>query len=128
MTASSELRVFVYGTLMRGEAHHALLARQEFLGPALTEPIFELIDLGPYPALVPDGHTAVCGELYRVDRDLLPALDELEGHPGYYRRISIFTADGREAIAYVLESGRVGGRPRIPSGDWRRRANSGPGG
>ncbi len=72
--------VFVYGSLKRGYALHALLQGQFCLGEALTEPLYRLFDLGAYPGLVewPEG-LAVCGEVYRVDFDCLRRLDEAEG-------------------------------------------------
>jgi hypothetical protein len=59
--------LFVYGTLLSGERSHDRLGGSEKLGDATTEAIFHLVDLGPYPAMVIDGTTAVAGELYRVD-------------------------------------------------------------
>lgn len=113
--------VFVYGTLRAGEANHDLLAGHERLGPARTEPRFELVDLGAYPALVPGGDTAIVGEVYRVDGPTLAALDRLEGHPHFYKRVAVRLHDGRLAQAYVLPADAVAGRPRISGGDWSAR-------
>ena len=52
-------RVFVYGTLLAGEPNHRLLEAASFVGPAETPPVFLLVDLGPFPALVACG--ADCG-------------------------------------------------------------------
>ncbi len=114
-------KIFVYGTLLRGEPNHRLLAGAEFVGAAVTEPRFELVDLGPFPAMCTGGETAVHGECYRVDAHTLARLDRLEGHPEYYQRVPIPLADGREAETYVMPRGEVAGMPRIESGDWRRR-------
>ena len=116
--------IFVYGTLLRGEPNHRLLAGAEFVGAAVTEPRFELVDLGPFPAMCTGGATAVHGECYRVDARTLTRLDRLEGHPDYYPRVSIRLADGREVEAYVMPSHEVAGLPRIGSGDWRRRGRA----
>lgn len=114
--------LFVYGTLLRGEPNHALIADAPFLGPARTPPRYELVDLGAFPALVPCGGTAVQGELYGLTPAELAAVDELEGHPVYYRRIQISTAEGRPVETYVLPAERARGLPRIPSGSWRDRS------
>jgi gamma-glutamylcyclotransferase (GGCT)/AIG2-like uncharacterized protein YtfP len=45
------LRIFVYGTLLAGEAHHVLLAPARFLGAATTTPDFDLVACGDYPGL-----------------------------------------------------------------------------
>lgn len=112
--------LFVYGTLMRGECNHALLRRARYLGAARTAAGYALLNLGAYPALVPgDGH--VSGELFRVDAATLRAVDRLEEHPRYYRRIGITLADGRHAAAYLLPRRHALGRARIASGDWRTR-------
>ncbi len=120
-TAAETTPVFVYGTLLSGEVNHRLIEHARFLGEALTPPEFELADLGPYPALVPGGVTAVRGELYALTPALLRVIDRLEGHPDFYRRVSIAVADGRHSETYILESGQAQGYPRITSGDWRRR-------
>ena len=72
--------VFVYGSLKRGYALHALLRGQLYLGDAVTQPLYRLFDLGSYPGLVewPDG-LAIHGEIYQVDFECLRRLDEAEG-------------------------------------------------
>lgn len=112
------MTLFVYGTLMRGEENHHLLAGAEPLGAARTAPRYRLADLGRYPALVEGGDISVTGELWRVEPELLATLDELEGHPTYFRRTEVALADGTTAQAYVFDPP---GDRVIPSGDWRRR-------
>jgi gamma-glutamylcyclotransferase (GGCT)/AIG2-like uncharacterized protein YtfP len=80
-------RLFVYGTLMRGGPRHHLLAGQRCLGEARTRPCYSLFDLADYPGLVyqEGGGASVRGELYEVEAQLLPALDEAEGAPALFR-------------------------------------------
>jgi gamma-glutamylcyclotransferase (GGCT)/AIG2-like uncharacterized protein YtfP len=113
-------RVFVYGTLLSGEPNHRLLVGAELVGEARTEPAFDLVNLGAFPAMVPGGGTAVAGEVYEVDPPTLDALDRLEGHPRFYRRHAVRLHDGDEVLAYLLTQDQARGRPRITSGDWRR--------
>jgi gamma-glutamylcyclotransferase (GGCT)/AIG2-like uncharacterized protein YtfP len=110
--------VFVYGTLMRGGCHHERLAAARYQGAACTPPTYELVDLGPYPALVARGATAVSGELFHVDDATLEALDELEGHPHLYQRRRVMLEGGIAAEAYLMDEAHG---PPIPSGDWRKR-------
>ncbi len=117
---NSKARVFVYGTLLRGEPNHHLLADAELLGEARTEPVFDLVSLGAFPAMIAGGETAVAGEIYEVDPPTLDTLDRLEGHPRFYRRRSVRLDDGGEVLAYLLTPDQARGRPRIDSGDWRR--------
>ena len=118
-------RVFVYGTLLSGEPNHRLLAGVEFVGDARTEPVFDLVSLGAFPAMVPGGGIAVAGEVYEVDRMTLAALDRLEGYPHFYRRLAVYLDDGADVLAYILTPDQVRGRPRITSGDWRRERKDG---
>jgi gamma-glutamylaminecyclotransferase len=111
--------LFVYGTLMAGEANAAELGGARFLGRARTTASYTLYDLGPYPGLVAGGSTAVDGELYDVPEERVPALDAFEEHPDVYRRAPIALADGRAAVAYLLV--RRPAAPSILGGDWRRR-------
>lgn len=110
-------RLFVYGSLMRAGANHALLAGAAFAGEATTAPGFALVDLGEYPGMTRGGAAAVAGELYRVDRAVLDRLDRFEGHPLLFRRVRIrLDGGGRRAFAYLLAPGQADVRPPIPPG------------
>ena len=124
-------RVFVYGTLMRGEANHRLLALPEVEGEAQmdgaarTQPVFHLVDMGMFPAMAAGGQTAVEGEVWTVGPGVLADLDRLEGHPRFYRRSPICLEDGQEVEAYLLPPARAAGRKAIEHGSWRRWAGEG---
>jgi gamma-glutamylaminecyclotransferase len=116
------MKVFVYGTLMRGEPAHALLGDARFLGAARTEPRYALVLLDGYPGLVEGGDTAVAGELYELadDEALLRELDCYEDAPELYAR-ELRRFGEHEAWVYLLRPEHAAGRPPIASGDWRRR-------
>jgi gamma-glutamylcyclotransferase (GGCT)/AIG2-like uncharacterized protein YtfP len=114
-------RVFVYGTLLAGEANHGLLARARFVGEAKTPAGYALHDLGAYPAMIAGGGDAIAGEIYEVDEATLAALDELEDHPTYYQRQVITLAGGERAATYLLSAADVAGCAVIASGSWRAR-------
>jgi gamma-glutamylcyclotransferase (GGCT)/AIG2-like uncharacterized protein YtfP len=114
-------RLFVYGTLLPGERDHALLASAEWLGPATTEALFQLVDLGVYAALIPDGKVAVHGELYALSLETRRAIDVARQVPILFQRTSIRLADGTEAEAYVMAADPVRGKRRLAHGDWRKR-------
>ena len=116
-------RVFVYGTLLRGEVNHDLLDGAPLLGEHRTEPRFTLLLLGAYPGLIGGGRTAVFGEVYRVDEAGLLRLDRLEDYPRLYDRGQIPTPYGRAWV--YLYRGRIRNRPVIGSGDWRLHASNG---
>jgi gamma-glutamylaminecyclotransferase len=110
-------QVFVYGTLLRAEVNHHLLAGAQFLGPHRTQACYTLYDLDAYPGLSSGGRTAIAGEVYRVGDAALHQLDRLEDYPRLYDRVLIPSPYGRAWI-YIYR-GRLNDRPVIPSGDWR---------
>lgn len=112
------MKLFVYGTLRPGGYNHYLLEEALHLGPAVTEPEFDLVDLGSYPAMVPGGETAVVGDLFEIDEALLRRCDRLEGHPDFYYRTTVTLSGNEEALTYLMLPEKVTERPRIPSGDW----------
>ncbi|KAK2584816.1 hypothetical protein KPH14_007129 [Odynerus spinipes] len=88
-------RIFVYGTLKRGEPNHKLIqdaanGYAKFLGLAKTTTTYPLIIATKYniPFLLKKsgiGHHVI-GEIYDVDSKMLTRLDELEEHPHFYER------------------------------------------
>lgn len=77
-------RIFVYGTLKRGESNHGWLMGQRFAGLAMTRPVYRMYDAGGYPGLVKDVENGVSiqGEVWEVDAECLARLDELEDVAG----------------------------------------------
>jgi gamma-glutamylcyclotransferase (GGCT)/AIG2-like uncharacterized protein YtfP len=110
-----EHRVFVYGTLRKGECNHHYLGKSEMLCVAETAPHYALFNLGPYPGLI-EGNQRVTGEVYRIDDATLVELDILEEVPIEYRRELIETAVGSAWI--YLYQGETQSEALIPSGDW----------
>lgn len=122
--------LFVYGSLLRGEDNHHVMRGARLVGAARTAARYTLVDLGPYPAMVGGGATAVAGELYDVPDDLLAALDAFEGHPDEYVRSAVDLAGAPPGLdparplraeAYLLPAPRAAGFPPVASGDWRAR-------
>jgi gamma-glutamylaminecyclotransferase len=114
------VKLFVYGTLRRGQPGHALLRGAPLLGSARTAAAFTLIDMGEYPALLEGGHSAIIGELYEVDAALLVELDVYEDVPDLYLRVEREVA-GERVFVYVLRPEHGDGRAVIASGDWLQR-------
>lgn len=88
-------RVFVYGTLKRGEPNHHLIKDTangfaKFLGLGRTTVPYPLVIATKYniPFLLkkPGTGNYVLGEIYDVDSNMLKKLDELEEHPKFYER------------------------------------------
>lgn len=104
--------LFVYGTLKRGLKNHRLIADQEYLGDAISQPNYRLIDLGPYPGLIRDAEAglAVVGELWLVSECCLAELDDFEGFAYTREPIALANAD-REIHAYFWTRPVLPGTP-----------------
>lgn len=111
-------KVFVYGTLMRGESNHHLLRQARFFGPARTPPGYRLFTAGTYPVLCPGGRHAIAGEVYGITQQELILLDELEEYPRFYQRRFIGTPFGPAWIYY--QNHPPTGAQLLASGSWRR--------
>jgi gamma-glutamylcyclotransferase (GGCT)/AIG2-like uncharacterized protein YtfP len=111
--AAAERLLFVYGTLRRGGANHALLAHARFLGPATTVDRYALfVDGIPFLAPAPAVHR-VRGEVFAVDADTLAAVDRLEGHPVWYERRPVAVVlDAATKAARAAAGSAFGDAPR----------------
>ncbi len=123
--------IFVYGTLMKGELRHRMIARHRPARVTTASVAGRLVHLGEYPGLVP-GEGRVLGELVVLDdpAEALVELDDVEEFRGYgaqgslYRRVVIEAKgdDGERWLAWTYRYvGSVEGAPMIASGDWRAR-------
>ncbi len=112
----SHRKVFVYGTLMSGEANRGYLENSLCLGSATIEG-YDMHDMGWYPAIIP-GDSIIIGELYQVPINDIPAIDMLEGEGSLYAKKceTVTTADGKKTIAFVyVYLGSVFGHEKIPA-------------
>jgi gamma-glutamylcyclotransferase (GGCT)/AIG2-like uncharacterized protein YtfP len=119
-SATPGRRLFVYGTLMRGEENGGWLAEAELVAAAWTTAEYTLHEAGGYPALREGGTASVPGELFVVSDLLLLALDEFEGAPVLFARRPVRLAShvGVAAEAYFWAPTEEPG-PVIRSADWR---------
>lgn len=107
------MKLFVYGTLKKGGYYHDRMDGT-FLGEAVAHG-WQMVDLGPYPAVVA-GTASAYGELYEVES--LELLDPIEDYPRHYNRkiVPVFVGDlEHEAWIYFLERSDA---PVIESGRW----------
>ena len=92
-------KVFVYGTLMKGERNHHFLEDSKLLGASSVEG-YDMYNVGWFPAII-RGDSRILGELYEVSQEDMPSIDALEGEGSLYRRRCEITK-GNE-IAYLYE-------------------------
>lgn len=117
----SSIRLFVYGSLKRGFRHHTVLAGATFERAAWTAPGYRLVRHGEYPALTRErgGEHRVSGELYLVEPEDVPRLDEFEEVPHLYQRELILLEDGSHAHAYVVSPEVAARCVPLADGTWR---------
>lgn len=132
-TRSLVRSLFVYGTLMRGEERHSMIASRDPVRARDASASGRLLHLGAYPGLVPCSRGGrVRGELVELHdpHDALHELDEVEEFLGYgragslYRRVLIEARsdDGERSLAWTYRYlGAADGAREIASGDWRAR-------
>uniref|UniRef100_A0A7C2FUI4 Gamma-glutamylcyclotransferase family protein n=3 Tax=Thermus islandicus TaxID=540988 RepID=A0A7C2FUI4_9DEIN len=119
-------RVFVYGTLKRGQRNHSLVA--PYLQRVLPGSVagFRLYHLGAgghrpyaYPAMVP-GEGRVYGEVLFLRPQALPLLDALEEEGVEYRRVRVRveTPEGRLSAWTYLYLGDLEAALPLPEGVW----------
>ena len=109
-------RVFVYGTLKRGQRNFSFLRGAKFYGHHVTESIFSMYEFNDYPAVCRDGMHAIVGEVYGIDNRRFRTLDDLEWYPRFYQRIEIPTVWG-DAWMYIVKPDLCRGR-RLLDGIW----------
>jgi gamma-glutamylcyclotransferase (GGCT)/AIG2-like uncharacterized protein YtfP len=118
--------LFVYGTWRSDASEAAVLLDESAWGGATTQGTLYRADASPM--LVVEGSGRVHGQIFKVSREKLLALDQMGAQGassgGLYLRqqvpVVIFGIPDEEIIhawAYVW-SGGVGGAVAIPSGDW----------
>ena len=109
-------RIFVYGTLKRGQRNAHYMRDAQYVGRHVTEKIYSMYEFGGYPAVCRDGRHAISGEVYRVNDRHFGILDEFESYPDFYQRIEIPTLWG-DAWMYVVEYELCSGKRKL-FGNW----------
>tara|TARA_R110002012_G_scaffold77863_4_gene198588 strand:- start:4655 stop:5119 length:465 start_codon:yes stop_codon:yes gene_type:complete len=129
--------VFVYGTLKKGFNNHHLLQIDDsiFKGHCTTGDKYHMFVEHSIPFVIratdEDQQDAVKieGELYEVNADTLQDLDELEGHPRFYRRqlVSVLVKESKVKKAklawmYIYPNMRIYNRNKTFT-TWERTGN-----
>lgn len=116
------IKVFVYGTLMRGQRNHDFIEDSEFLYEKKTKPLYSLYSLGAYPAMAGGGEISVSGEVFLLTKKDLKRIDCLEGHPKYYERKQIELEDGEIVDTYLMPEKKIHQHDGIliRPGNWKK--------
>jgi gamma-glutamylcyclotransferase (GGCT)/AIG2-like uncharacterized protein YtfP len=127
---SSSMRLFFYGSLRKGEDNYERFTTEwpEAMRDVATGCIrgFELVNLGTHCSIVPGRADAtVVGDVFDVSEELFKSIEVLETGFDYRRQtVEVETGDGHKVTADVYGFARpdeLTTKPRIKSGDWKRR-------
>lgn len=117
------MKVFVYGTLRKGQGNHSLLSTAEYLRDE-SLPGFDMYNVGWFPAVV-RGTGVIIGEVYEIDEDTLEALHALEGYDEDYPEESLYIPELEfteyDALVLYIWNRDMEGLTLIESGDWTNR-------
>ena len=124
----TELKVLVYGTLRKGEGNFRLMPAKNGNFKTVDLIGFRMHHLGGFPGVIRGTEKdKTIAELWTLKFDskeehdyCLQRLDHLEGHPNFYRREIVKTADGDEGWMYIFQ-GNVKGCPVLT--DWVKEKN-----
>lgn len=108
------MKVFVYGTLKRGHGNNGLMetAGAKFICETTTKDEYYLVSYGipyvvkdnkEYPRGIRRHKGKIKGELYDVPDKNIDILDDLEGHPNWYKRELIELENGEKAWIYFMD-------------------------
>lgn len=98
-----QLKLFVYGTLMKGESNHHFIENSCVVGDAVASG-YTLYDTGyGYPAVKHNLDGDVSGELYLISKKYLKDIDRLEDNGDLYtREFTIVTdSNGNKHLALI---------------------------
>lgn len=112
------LRVGVYGTLKTGYGNHRLLQDADFVGTGKTKSRYPLeVDGLPYLHDQEGTGENVTLEVYDVNPETLRKLDQLEGHPQFYKRkvipVSMHDWSSTHAWVYFIQGRRLHGHTEL---------------
>lgn len=110
--------IFVYGTLMRGEKAHDYLAGARYAGTYSLRD-HAIYNLGRYPGIRPKVGSAVLGEVYEIDLDMLKNMDIYEDEGSLYnRRTALVENESGTLNAYIYVYAKEINEQEIKGGRW----------
>jgi gamma-glutamylaminecyclotransferase len=100
------VKVFVYGTLKRGDHIRGLdriSTDINYLGEATTaDTSYSLYDLGAFPAVTMQGNNKILGQVWEIPEQVLEdQLDLIEGYPDFYTRSQVETTLGTAWMYHI---------------------------
>jgi gamma-glutamylcyclotransferase (GGCT)/AIG2-like uncharacterized protein YtfP len=121
---SEPARLFVYGTLMRGESRHFYITRHDVDWIAAARTPGRLLDLGEYPGLIATTRGWVFGELIQFRSVSFDEIDRMEGDEYVREEVDVVSERG-PFRAWTYRLIRLPAQPCfIRDGRWRSLRNT----
>jgi len=110
------VKILVYGTLKMNGWNHRLIEDAKYIGDDVVDgyKLFYSGGPGSFPYAIPDEHSKMRGEVFDVTPSQLLDMDDMEGHPNWYKRTNVKTQNNDEIMMYVMEKERLISRDRNP--------------
>ncbi|SDF95652.1 Uncharacterized conserved protein YtfP, gamma-glutamylcyclotransferase (GGCT)/AIG2-like family [Methanolobus vulcani] len=118
------MRIFVYGTLKKGDPNHALLDGSHFVCTTRTTDNYIMVDLGAFPGVLKPEDisqmplSTIMGEVYEINEKTLEDLDYYEGE--WYYREEVRLECGFSALMYFLKKIPPMNYKVITDGNWTK--------
>ena len=96
------MKLFVYGTLKRGQANHNILKPGKFIDTDAIEG-WEMRSTMFFPAINEKKGVFVTGEVYEINPEILKKTDRLEGFPLHYSKKMVKTVGGHDVWVYYYK-------------------------
>ena len=108
----------VYGSLKFSYFNSPRLKHSEYVGDIKTAAKYTMLDMGGYPAILPDGETAIHCEVYKVRRYDFISIGRMEMGAGY--KIKAIDTKYGKACLYVFDyPEEVIGCSEVVDGNWK---------
>ncbi len=121
-------KIFVYGTLKKGQINHHWLCG--YRGNSRIAPVPAIapgivLHAGPHYPLAIRGRGKAIGEVYTITESILRKLDGLENHPDdYHREITpVMTVQGHRILVWIYLHHQAYHYPKITTGLWQPQKN-----
>ena len=95
---NDQVRLFVYGTLMKKQRANKMLEGSQYCGKFMLND-YAMYDFDAYPGIKEKHGEKVVGEVYAVESSLLAELDLYEGKGSLYDRKSVTVINDKEIVS-----------------------------
>ena len=118
MSKEKTYLLLAYGSLRKNYFNSWRLKHSEYVGDIKTTAKYTMIDMGGYPAILPDGETAIHCEVYKVRRNDFISIGRMEMGAGY--KVKAIDTKYGKACLYVFDyPEEIVGCREVSDGNWK---------